>query len=166
MSFKRNDIVNKQRLRDALEEETAMGFAHNDIVTTYAMDKAIAEGGGGGGGETITWLIDNASTTVAFDGDIEDYVAIYNLPDSITADNLISTFSGKSCVTIVDGVKVEAPSVVEEGEPDTVKIKYWDLTYNDFSSIYLNQDNMRVIVYYQASDNGKTVTLSLGIVEE
>lgn len=52
MSFKRNDIVNKQRLRDALEEDTSMGFAHNDIVTTYAMDKAIAEGGGGGGGLT------------------------------------------------------------------------------------------------------------------
>ena len=49
MSFTHNDIATKQRLRDALEEETAMGFAHNDIVTTYAMDKAIAEGGGGGG---------------------------------------------------------------------------------------------------------------------
>lgn len=54
MSFKRNDIVNKQRLRDALEEDTSMGFAHNDIVTTYAMDKAIAEGGGGGGAQTFT----------------------------------------------------------------------------------------------------------------
>ena len=54
MSFKRNDIVSKQRLRDALEEETAMGFAHNDIVTTYAMDEAIAEGGGGGGGDFST----------------------------------------------------------------------------------------------------------------
>ena len=54
MSFKRNDIVNKQRLRDALEEDTSMGFAHNDIVTTYAMDKAIAEGGGGGGGGEFT----------------------------------------------------------------------------------------------------------------
>ena len=60
MSFKRNDIVNKQRLRDALEEDTSMGFAHNDIVTTYAMDKAIAEGGGGGGGDystaTVTFI--------------------------------------------------------------------------------------------------------------
>lgn len=56
MSFKRNDIVSKQRLRDALEEETAMGFAHNDIVTTYAMDKAIAEGGGGGGDYTTAKL--------------------------------------------------------------------------------------------------------------
>jgi len=48
MSFLHNDIATKQRLRDALNEEENMGFQHNDIVTTYAMDKAIAEGGGGG----------------------------------------------------------------------------------------------------------------------
>lgn len=165
MSFKRNDIVNKQRLRDALEDETAMGFSHNDIVTTYAMDKAIAEGGGGGGGETVNWLIDNASTTVAFDSGREDYVAVFALPETITAENLISTFSGKSCVTIIDGVKVESPTYTSE---DTVKIFFWNNKYSqvDYFQIY-DYDTDFELVYYSDSDHsGDTVTLSLGIVEE
>ena len=47
MSFERNDVVFKNRLAEALEENT-MGFEHNDIVTVDKMNKAIAEGGGGG----------------------------------------------------------------------------------------------------------------------
>lgn len=48
MGFERNDVVFKNRLREALNEENNMGFEHNDIVTTDVMNKAIAEGGGGG----------------------------------------------------------------------------------------------------------------------
>lgn len=47
MGFERNDVVFKNRLREALNEENNMGFEHNDIVTVDAMNKAIAEGGGG-----------------------------------------------------------------------------------------------------------------------
>lgn len=60
MSYKHNDIVSKQRLRDALNEEESMGFKHNDIVTTYAMDKAIAEGGGGGETGTMWHVVVNS----------------------------------------------------------------------------------------------------------
>ena len=48
MGFERNDVVFKDRLREALNEENTMGFEHNDIVTVDVMNKAIAEGGGGG----------------------------------------------------------------------------------------------------------------------
>ena len=48
MGFERNDVVFKNRLREALNEENTMGFEHNDIVTVDVMNKAIAEGGGGG----------------------------------------------------------------------------------------------------------------------
>lgn len=48
MGFERNDVVFKNRLNEALNEENNMGFEHNDIVTVDTMNKAIAEGGGGG----------------------------------------------------------------------------------------------------------------------
>ena len=163
MSFKRNDIVNKQRLRDALEEETAMGFAHNDIVTTYAMDKAIAEGGGGGG-ETITWILENATATVAYDSYLEDYFAKFTLPDSITADNLISTFAGKQSVTIVDGFKVEAPANAADQD---ARVFYFATLYGEIREFDMYvPDGLYCAVPATSDDVGETVTLSLGIVEE
>lgn len=47
MGFERNDVVFKDRLREALNEENTMGFEHNDIVTMDVMNAAIAGGGGG-----------------------------------------------------------------------------------------------------------------------
>lgn len=163
MAFIHNDIATKQRLRDALNEEGSMGFEHNDIVTVDVMNAAIAAGGGGGG-ETVNWLIDNASTTVAWDDNYECYCAVYNLPDSITADNLDSTFSDKNCVTIVDGKKVEAPATISEG---IVTIHYWNALYDSINQLQLSQYELHPrITSYSEEDEGKTATFSLGIVEE
>ena len=67
MGYEHNDIAIMGGLRAALEEETPM-FERNDIVTTYKMNEAIAEGGGGGGDfstATVT-IINNSSKTVFF----------------------------------------------------------------------------------------------------
>lgn len=165
MAYEHNDIATKNRLMSGLGEEL-MGYEHNDIVTVDVMEKAIAEGGGGGGGESVTWILDNATATVAFDEGYEAYAAIYNLPETITADNLISTFSGKNCVTILDGVKIEAPAVIVE-DSQIVKCYYWNALYDSINDLQLSQYELRVIVTsYAASDEGKTATLSFGIVDE
>ena len=86
MSFLHNDIATKQRLRDALNEEENMGFQHNDIVTTYAMDKAIAEGGGGGGDYPVWHVTVNTEETLtAFaiysdDHELKNVVYVNNKP--------------------------------------------------------------------------------------
>ena len=108
MSFKRNDIVSKQRLRDALEEETSMGFQHNDIVTTYAMDKAIAEGGGGGGDTEyveVTFQLEEGLTGATvygffiFDyGQEGEYSEPYFSIESGTTTVYVPLYKGNGCV--------------------------------------------------------------------
>lgn len=49
MGYEHNDIVIMGALQSALNSEDNGMFERNDIVTTYKMNEAIAEGGGGGG---------------------------------------------------------------------------------------------------------------------
>lgn len=164
MAFEHNDIATKSGLRAGLGE-TSMGFEHNDIVTTDVMNAAIAAGGGGGG-ETITWLIDNVTATVAYNAGHETYGAEFSLPDSITAENILSTFSGKNCVTIVNGIKVEAPGYQEEGST-TVQVYFQDY-YGGYgvTSFYFSAADITAFIYASADNVGETCTFSLGIVEE
>lgn len=166
MAFERNDIVNKTRLAGELGEEL-MGFEHNDIVTVDVMNKAIEEGGGGGGGETITWLLKDATATVAYDSEKEDYGAKFLLPASVTADNFESTFSGKSSVIELNGDKVESPIKYDsEGTPPAATIYYWEVRYGEISSVQTTSSELYLFFYSDNDHTGQTFTLSLGIVEE
>ena len=128
MSFKRNDIVNKQRLRDALEEDTSMGFAHNDIVTTYAMDKAIAEGGGGGGGNfnvanvTVRTGEDQYFSVDAGKEGGTAYTAIWETEDGFNTSAMLND-GGENTFQLWyhgDSVKVYPYNVVESVTGDAV----------------------------------------------
>lgn len=166
MAFERNDIVNKNRLMGELGEEL-MGFEHNDIVTVDVMNEAIAEGGGGGGGETVNWLIDNVTATVAYDAELEQNVAVWNLPESITSANIISTLKDKTCVTIWDGVRVEAPTYYYESDNLVYVYVARDLdgTFGEMSYFVFSETEIRAVMYF-TGHLGDTYTLSLGIVEE
>lgn len=158
MAYEHNDIATKNRLRAALGEEN-MGFEHNDIVTTDVMNAAIAGGGGGG---DITWLIENAQATVALDADLEEYVAIFQFPESVTPENYYEVFSGKNVVMTVDGEKVETPALVTE---ESGSFYYFSpfgetITYTVFSP-----DEFRIVIYGTGELQGETVTLSLGITD-
>lgn len=166
MAFEHNDIVNKTRLMGELGEEL-MGYEHNDIVTMDVMNKAIEEGGGGGGGETITWLIDNVTATVAYDAELESNVAVWNLPESITSANIISTFKDKTCVTIWDGIRVEAPTYYYESDNGVYVYAARDLdwTSGEMSYFVFSETEIRAVMSF-VGHLGDTYTLSLGIVEE
>lgn len=85
MAFIHNDIVNKNRLRGALNEESTMGFQHNDIVTVDVMNKAIAEGGGSGGDSdfnTATVSVTGASGAFyVYCNQDQEYTNIFVLED-------------------------------------------------------------------------------------
>ena len=152
MAFERNDIVNKTRLMGELGEEL-MGFEHNDIVTTDVMEKAIAEGGGGGG-ETITWLIEDVAVEAEYS-------------DVLDEATFVSTFSGKTLVSVLNGVKVEAPGYVthDDDYPDYDQVSIF-VGFDDAGSavtVLLAKSDMGVFISATA---GTTITWSLGIVEE
>ena len=121
------------------------------------------EGGGGGGGETITWILDNATATVAYNSDIGTYEAVFPLPETITADNLESTFDGKSVVAIYNGLKTQAPAQINDGE---VSILSWNVSVNApfYFKPYIT--DLYCVGDASSEDEGETYTLSLGIVEE
>ena len=153
-------------------EETGAVQPWKDIEVTDSVGNAlVSEGlaiaiaeGGGGGGETITWILDNATATVAYDSYLEDYFAKFTLPDSITADNLISTFAGKQSVTIVDGFKVEAPANAADQD---AKVAYFATLYGQILEFDMHvPDGLYCAVPSTSDDVGKTVTLSLGVVED
>ena len=166
MAFERNDIVNKTRLAGELGEEL-MGFEHNDIVTTYAMDKAIAEGGGGGGGETITWLIEDVAVEAEYNDVYDAEGAFFDFSDVLDEATFVSTFSGKTLVSVLNGVKVEAPGYVahDDDHPDYDQVNIF-VGFDDAGSavtVLLAKSDMGVFISATA---GTTITWSLGIVEE
>ena len=161
MAFTHNDIVNKNRLRGALNEESSMGFQHNDIVTVDAMNKAIAEGGGGGG-EPVTWLLEDATATVEYNEDLDMQGAFFDLSGVLTADTLYSTFAGKQAVTIVNGTKIEAPTITSD-DPVEVSVYCYD---PDSGNIFPSYIYNTMIISIAGGDEGNTVTFSLGVVEE
>lgn len=166
MAFEHNDIVNKTRLMGELGEEL-MGYEHNDIVTVDVMNKAIEEGGGGGGGETITWLLENATATVAYDSEMEEYGAKFLLPASVTADNFESTFSGKSSVIELNGDKVESPIKYDsELTPPAATMYYWEVRYGEITGVQTTSSELFLFFFSDSDHAGQTFTLSLGIVEE
>lgn len=155
-------------------EDTGAVQPWKDIEVTDAVGNTLVaeglvteiEGGGGGGGETITWLLENATATVAYNAGHENYGAEFSLPDSITAENILTTFSGKNCVTIVNGIKVEAPGYQEEGG-STVQVYFQDY-YGGYgvTSFYFSAAEITAFIYASADNVGETCTFSLGIVEE
>ena len=157
MAFERNDIVNKTRLMGELGEEL-MGYEHNDIVTMDVMNKAIEEGGGGGG-ETITWLLKDATATVAYDSEKEEYGAKFSLPASVTADNFESTFSGKSSVIELNGDKVESPIRYDsEGTPPAATIYYWEVRYGETTGVQTTSSELYLFFYSDTDHVGQTFT--------
>lgn len=125
------------------------------------------EGSGGGGGETITWLLEDATTTVAYDSDMEEYGAKFLLPESVTADNFESTFSGKSSVIELNGDKVESPIKYDsETTPPAVTMYYWEVKYDQVSSVQTSSSERFLFFFSDNEHEGQTVTLSLGIVED
>lgn len=162
INYEHNDIATKSKLLGALNEKSTMGFEHNDIVTMAVMNKAIEEGGGGGG-ETITWILDNATATVTHNSDMGTYEAVFPLPETITADNLESTFDGKSVVAIYNGLKTQAPAQINDGE---VSILSWNVSVNApfYFKPYIT--DLYCVGDAPSEDEGETYTLSIGIVEE
>ena len=124
------------------------------------------DGGSGGGGETITWLLENATATVAYDSDKEEYGARFLFPESVTADNFEATFSGKSSVTVFNGNKVESPIKYTDGDPSYITIHYWETLYDEMSSAQSTSDELYLFFFSNNQHEGETVTLSLGIVED
>lgn len=125
-----------------------------------------SDGEGSGGGETITWLLENATVTVAYDSDMEEYGAKFLLPESVTADNFESTFSGKSAMTVLNGDKVESPITYTEGSPASATIYYWEVKYDQVSSVQTSSSERFLFFFSDNEHEGQTVTLSLGIVED
>ena len=165
MAFERNDIVNKTRLMGELGEEL-MGFEHNDIVTTDVMEKAIAEGGGGGG-ETITWLIEDVAVEAEYNDVYDAEGAFFDFSDVLDEATFVSTFSGKTLVSVLNGVKVEAPGYVahDDDYPDYDQVNIF-VGFDDAGSavtVLLAKSDMGVFISATA---GTTITWSLGIVEE
>lgn len=166
MAFERNDIVNKTRLMGELGEEL-MGYEHNDIVTTDVMEKAIAEGGGGGGGETITWLIEDVAVEAEYNDVYDAEGAFFDFSDVLDEATFVSTFSGKTLVSVLNGVKVEAPGYVahDDDYPDYDQVNIF-VGFDDAGSavtVLLAKSDMGVFISATA---GTTITWSLGIVEE
>lgn len=166
MAFEHNDIATKNRLMSGLGEEL-MGFEHNDIVTVDVMNKAIEEGGGGGGGETITWLIEDVAVEAEYNDVYDAEGAFFDFSDVLDEATFVSTFSGKTLVSVLNGVKVEAPGYVahddEYPEYDQVTIF---LGFDDGGNpvtVLLKKSDMGAFIFATA---GTTITWSLGIVEE
>ena len=165
MAFERNDIVNKTRLAGELGEEL-MGYEHNDIVTVDVMNKAIEEGGGGGG-ETITWLIEDVAVEAEYNDVYDAEGAFFDFSDVLDEATFVSTFSGKTLVSVLNGVKVEAPGYVvhDDDYPDYDQVNIF-VGFDDAGSavtVLLAKSDMGVFISATA---GTTITWSLGIVEE
>ena len=118
---------------------------------------------GGGGGESITWLLEDVTETVVM-GEDQDIHAVFPLPESITAENLVSTFSGKNVVCIYEGVRVEMPCTAGDGG---VSCGYWNDTDNNLGELLATTRYLEFAVsYWSESDIGQTKTLSVGIVND
>lgn len=165
MAFEHNDIATKNRLMSGLGEEL-MGFEHNDIVTVDVMNKAIEEGGGGGG-ETITWLIEDVAVEAEYNETYDAEGALFDFSDVLDEATFVSTFSGKTLVSVLDGVKVEAPGYVahddDHPEYDQVSIFVGFDDAGSATTVLLAKSDMGVFISATA---GTTITWSLGIVEE
>ena len=98
MGFQHNDIAVMGGLRAALNEEINM-IERNDIVTTYKMNKAIAEGGGGGG-------LMSALASATFSG-------ITEIPDKAFQSNstIMAVFVDSSCAKVGDYAFADATSL-------------------------------------------------------
>lgn len=114
MGFERNDVVFKNRLAEALNEENEMGFEHNDIVTVNVMEKAIEEGGGGGGLSTakVSFVsVDEGTGTFN-----SPFIFIYEYEGTRTLDNYTPgdtiPFGDVCDVVLVDGAYEFAVSPV------------------------------------------------------
>lgn len=109
MGFERNDVVFKNRLREALNEENDMGFEHNDIVTVDVMNAAIA-GGGGGNYKAVNASVTGQGGSFSLEAIIDDsgnYPAVFEKTGgwnyAVNTDSGETTvckvvFSGDSCV--------------------------------------------------------------------
>ena len=121
-----------------------MSFERNDIVTKYAMNEAIAEGGGGGTGSGITWI----PVTTVTPGLVwtlgNTYAEIKELVDAGTPVGIIydSTEYGTGMAQCV-GCVYDNPS---EGT---------------YSVAFANPMGYGSISFYAVSEDG-TLTLNLG----
>lgn len=156
-------------------EETGAVQPWKDIEVTDSVGNAlVSEGlaiaiaeGGGGGGETITWLLKDATATVAYDSEMEEYGAKFLLPASVTADNFESTFSGKSSVIELNGDKVESPIKYDsEATPPAATIYYWEVRYGETTGVQTSSSELFLFFFSDSDHAGQTFTLSLGIVED
>lgn len=118
--------------------------------------------GGGGGSSDVTWLIENAHATVALDADLDDYAAIFQFPESVTPENYYEVFSGKNVIMVVDGKRVETPAFVTE---ETGAFYYYSTFHDMLTSTVFSPYEFRIVIYSDASLQGETVTLSLGITD-
>lgn len=123
--------------------------------------------GGGGGGETITWLIEDVAVEAEYNAVYDAEGALFDFSDVLDEATFVSTFSGKTLVSVLNGVKVEAPGYVTHDddypEYDAVKILVGFDDGGAAFSVLLQKSDMGGFIYATA---GATVTWSLGIVEE
>lgn len=113
MGFERNDVVFKNRLDEALNEENTMGFEHNDIVTVDKMNAAIAGGGGGGSYTTASVTLSGLAPIMMpvlsdEDGD-SGACTIYSEPEDGTYT--IPLYNGAAHLVAMEGANMAEFSV-------------------------------------------------------
>ena len=155
-------------------EDTGAVQPWKDIEVTDAVGNAlVAEGlvteieGGGGGGETITWLIEDVAVEAEYNDVYDAEGAFFDFSDVLDEATFVSTFSGKTLVSVLNGVKVEAPGYVahDDDYPDYDQVNIF-VGFDDAGSavtVLLAKSDMGVFISATA---GTTITWSLGIVEE
>lgn len=134
MGFERNDVVFKNRLNEALNEENNMGFEHNDIVTVDAMNKAIAEGGGGGDYTVVNATVTGDGGTMALnvysddDGNYPGFLQVgdafnyFVQADSGESVNCKVVFLGDSIVLYPGTVTASTGDAVYDSDAGTLTV--------------------------------------------
>lgn len=146
-----------------------------DIEVTDAVGNALVaeglvteiEGGGGGGGETITWLIEDVAVEAEYNDGYDAEGALFDFSEVLDEATFVSTFSGKTLVSVLNGVKVEAPGYVahDDDYPEYDQVSIF-IGFDDGGSavtVLLKKSDMDAFINATA---GTTITWSLGIVEE
>ena len=126
-----------------------------------------SDGEGSGGGETITWLIEDVAVEAEYNDVYDAEGAFFDFSDVLDEATFVSTFSGKTLVSVLNGVKVEAPGYVahDDDYPDYDQVNIF-VGFDDAGSavtVLLAKSDMGVFISATA---GTTITWSLGIVED